>query len=331
MKRVNKARILAILSIACLMTVFFTMSDHAQAQAGSAAQLLAEINNLRVANGMDPLSENQYLNIAAQNHADWIAAGNPGGHTGAGGSSAQDRAIAVGYGGGSSVRVTENWARGSWTASEIVYSVWAPSGPHVRNMLTTWHNEFGAGVALDGSGLTIYVVKFGHVTGTVIRPTSEPSGPTRTPGPIIIPVTRAEPNPDGSVIHVVQSGQRLWWIAETYEIEMADLLAQNDLTEESTIYPGQELIIVLASEAPEEEDENGAPEPSPTRTLTPTATKTLPPTPREPTPTPTELPRLQGNFLVNVFSGDTLGVGIGLVAVSIFGIGLLLFTTSRLK
>ena len=333
MNRSNKTRIPAILVFFCLLMAFYSFPAPVAAQASSAGQVLAEINAYRAANGLDPLSENQYLNIAAQNHANWIAAGNPGGHTGAGGSSAQDRAVAVGYGGGSGVSVTEIWARDRGSANHVLYNFWANSGPHSGVMLSTWHNEFGAGVAVDGSGLTVYVVKVGHVTGTVIRPTRDPSIPTRTPGPIINPVTQAEPNPDGSVIHVVQSGQRLWWIAEAYEIEMAELLELNNLTENSTIFPGDELIIVPAREVIEEEDQEDLPEPTPTLTRTPmpTATRTLQPTPQAPTPTPTQLPRLQANFLVNIFSGDSLGVGIGLVAVSVFGIGLLLFTTSRLK
>ena len=104
----------------------------------------------------------------------------------------------------------------------------------------------------------------------------------------------------------------------------------NNLTEEDAIYPDQQLLIVPASK--EITTPTGTPDPDqftptlkPTQTLTPTAEITQ----EEPEPTPT--PKERNNFLVNIFSGDTLWLGIGLVAVSVLGIGLLLFTSSRLK
>lgn len=332
-------RILAIIALFGLLGLFLGAPEVVGAQAGTPYQVLAEINGLRVANGMTPLSENQYLNIAAQNHADWIAATGQGGHTGAGGSSATDRAVAVGYGGGASVRVTENWARGpGLTPYSCVYDFWAPSSAHINNMLTTWHNEFGAGVALDGSGMTVYVVKFGHVIGSVApQPPSAPSGPTGTPAPRIQAVVTATPNLDGSIIHVVQFGQTLWGISEAYEISMVKLLEQNYLTEDSAIFPNQELLIVSANLEIEEEEEEEDVAETPTPTEEPNATATPRPTrtPRivleEATPTPTEASNPAGNFLVNIFSGDTLWVGIGLVGVSLFGIVLLFISSERLK
>lgn len=336
----QKQRILAILSLFSLLTLFFGAPKSAKAQAGTPYEVLAEINGLRTANGLAPLAENQYLNIAAQNHANWIAATLQGGHTGEGGSTPADRALAVGYGEGANVLVTENWARGpGLTPSGCVYDSWVPSSAHINNMLTSWHNEFGAGVALDTQGMTVYVVKFGHVVGSV-RPqvTSAPTGPTGTPAPLIQPVVTAQPNPDGSVIHVVQFGQTLWAIAEAYQINMVTLLEQNYLTEDSAIYPDQELLILPASamgaeveEAEETDESTPTEEPTPTATATQAPTRTLQSNPLPATPTPTEEPNSSGNFLVNVFSGDTLWVGIGLVAVSVFGIVLLFFTSSRLK
>ncbi len=335
----QKLRVLALLTIVFLLLPLAGAPKSARAQAGTPFEVLAEINGLRIANGMAPLNENQYLNIAAQNHADWIAATGQGGHTGAGGSSPADRALAVGYGEGASVRVTENWARGpGLTAYSCVYDMWAPSSAHINNMLTTWHNEFGAGVALDGQGMTVYVVKFGHVVGSAPQqPPSGPSAPTGTPAPLIQAVATAQPNPDGSVIHIVQFGQTLWAIAEAYEISMVKLLEQNYLTEDSAIYPNQELLIVPANleveEVLAEDDTEATPTPTEEPTPTPTRTPTRTPLPQvdEAAPTPTEAPNPAGNVLANIFCGDTLWVGIGLVAVSLFGIALLFFTSSRLK
>ena len=206
-------RFLTMLVILSVFTLVFGAPETTHAQAGAPYQVLAEINGLRAGNGLAPLVENQYLNIAAQNHANWIAETGQGGHIGAGGSTAYDRAVAVGYGEGLSVRVTENWARGyGLTAYGCVYDMWVPSSIHLSQMLTTYYYDFGAGVALDSSGMSVYVVKFGRVTSASAppQPTTNPGGTPGTPVPYIQPVTTVEPNPDGSVIHVVQPGQTLW-------------------------------------------------------------------------------------------------------------------------
>ncbi|MBW6465867.1 MAG: LysM peptidoglycan-binding domain-containing protein [Brevefilum sp.] len=330
-----KRRLLAILALLCLISPFLGTPEGAQAQAGAPYEVLAEINGLRIANGMAPLAENQYLNLAAQNHANWIATTLQGGHTGEGGSTPADRALAVGYGGGARVSVTENWARGpGLTAYNCVYTMWAPSSAHISNMLTTWHNEFGAGVALDSQGMTVYVVKFGHVVGSAPpQSTSAPGGPSGTQAPLIQSVVTSTSNPDGSVIHVVQFGQTLWGIAEAYEISMIKLLEQNYLTEDSAIFPDQQLLIIPANL--EIEGEGETPTPTPTEEPTPTPTATRTPWPRTeaatPLPTPNEVPNPRSNFLVNIFSGDTLWIGIGLVGVSLLGIVLLFITSSRLR
>ena len=304
--------------------------------------MLAEINAYRAANNLGPLVENQYLNIAAQNHVNWMAETGQYSHTGEGGSTYTDRALAVGYGEGLGVRVTENWARGhQMTAYEVVHEMWRPSGIHNSQILTTSYNEFGAGVALDGDGMTVYVVVFGIVTGGNVSPvstlpegaTATPPGPTRTPMPLSEMITTATPNPDGSVVHVVKFGQALAAIADAYEIPLADLLAQNNLTEESVIYPEQELLILPAAissptpaETQQSSEETQEPTPKPSRT----PTEKSQPTAARITPTPTQPSRSSSGFLVSFFSGDTLWIGIGLVSMSVFGLGLLFYTSSRL-
>jgi uncharacterized protein YkwD len=338
---IKKQRITAILTIIWLLALLLKSPQPAQAQAGNAWEVLAEINAYRAANGLAPLAENQYLNISAQNHVNWMAETGTYSHTGINGSTSTDRAIAAGYGEGSSVRVTENWARGpGMTAYEVVNVSWATSAIHNSQMLTTTYNEFGAGVALDGDGMTVYVVNFGLVVGGPIQQPTPGStvitaGPSSTPVPIIQPIVTATPNPDGSVTHIVQYGQTLWNIVEAYNINMPDLLALNNLTEEDAIYPDQELLILPASVTLEATPENtGTPQAqtnTPTLAPSPTATRTLAPSPEIERLSIIETPEPQTSFLKNIFSGDTLYVGIGLVAVSVLGIALLLFTSSRLK
>ena len=333
-------RITAILSIITFLAICLNLPEPVQAQAGTAWEVLAEINAYRAANGLDPLVENQYLNISSQNHVEWMAETGIYSHTGIDGSTSTDRAIAAGYGGGTSVRVTENWARGpGMTASEVVYQSWATSSIHNSQMLTTSYDEFGAGVTLDTDGMTVYVVNFGTVIGGSIQQPADTTqatpGPSSTPAPIIQPIVTSTPNPDGSVIHIVQYGETLWNIVEAYNINMPDLLAQNGLTEEDAIFPDQQLLIIPANTNLEETPQTtGTPMaetltptliPSPTETRTPFPSPSAMPTEQTATPEP------RTSFLKTIFSGDTLFVGIGLVAVSVFGIGLLFFTSSRLK
>ncbi len=330
----KKPRILAILMMFSLLGLFWGPPKPVQAQAGTAAEMLAEINNLRAGNGLAPLEENYYLNVAAQNHADWIASGNPGGHTGEGGSTPTDRAHAVGYTG---AIVTENWARGSGlTVSDCIYSpsFWNDV-EHMDNMLNPNRKEFGAGVALDANGFTIYVVDFSNYDTNDAQPDGSvtavtPGGPTVTSAPYINPIITSTPAADGTIIHIVQYGQALYSIAEAYGISLTDLLNLNGLTEDSVIYPDEQLVIVQGTgetPTPTATLEESAPTATPTHQATPAVAATH----VEETPTPTEEARSRGNFLTNLFSGDTLWVGIGLVAVSVFGIALLLFTSARLK
>ena len=317
--------------------LFFGAPQTVQAQAGAPWEVLAEINAYRGANGLAPLVENQYLNIAAQNHVNWMVETGQYTHTGANGSTATDRALAVGYGEGSYARVTENWARGyDLTASGAVYDLWMPSDIHNSQMLTTSYNEFGAGVALSPEGMTVYVVKFGLVVGSAPGPTTEqtpgPNSPAITPEPFIQAVVTAEPNPDGSVVHIVQYGHTLWSIANAYKINMPDLLTQNGITEEYPIFPEQELVIKTASIEEQETAEPTSPTLTEEKTpLTPTRTIVSPSKATQFTPIPTEHPRQACSFLIHFFSGNTLLAGVGLVLVSVVGIALLFFTSSRLK
>lgn len=323
---------LMMATILCMGMGLFAAPEPAQAQAGTPSEMLQEINNLRVVNGLAAMQVNNYLMLSAQNHADWIAATGLGGHTGEGGNTPTDRAHAVGYPG---AIVTENWARGpGLTVYNCIFVSWNDPD-HMNNMLDPKRKEFGAGVALDARGFTVYVVNFsiydtdGDQPNAPTLPTVTPGGPTVTTAPLILPLTQSTPQPDGTIVHIVQYGQTLWAIADAYKVPLADILALNSLTLESILYPDQELIIKQGTgETPQVTATPG--EVKPTSTPRPTSTPTKQP---EPTVTamPTETPRERGNFLVNIFSGDTLWVGIGLVAVSVLGIALLFYTSSRLR
>jgi LysM repeat protein len=110
------------------------------------------------------------------------------------------------------------------------------------------------------------------------------AGPTNTPGPTKTPTaTRtpivlqtSTPNPDGSIVHIVQSGETLWSIAVLYKVGLNQIYTLNGLTESSIIRPGQKLVIQKA-------DRTVTPTINATATFTPTLT--IAPTRAKATPT----------------------------------------------
>ncbi len=100
-----------------------------------------------------------------------------------------------------------------------------------------------------------------------------------TPGPIFIPIVQATAGPDGSIIHIVQTGQTMIGIATVYGVPLEDLFAFNGLTANSFINPGDEIIVKPPR----------TPTPTVSRTPTASATSTVTQTP---TPTITARPAL---------------------------------------
>jgi LysM repeat protein/uncharacterized protein YkwD len=67
-----------------------------------------------------------------------------------------------------------------------------------------------------------------------------------TPSPTLRPLSAIEqltPASDGNYYHTVQSGEYLAWIADLYDVSLAELMAWNGLTATSIIQPGQQLLL----------------------------------------------------------------------------------------
>jgi len=240
------------------------------AQAGDAWALIAEVNAYRAANGLPPFEVDSSLMAAAQGHSEYMAETGTITHGGPGGSSARDRAVSVGYGGGAAVQVIENIAGGNnLSPSQTVYSMWQDD-LHRQTMLTPYYVHIGAGVANAGS-FVYYTIDVGRIQGapplaTATRDPAATLAPTNPPAPTkvaVLPVVIAPPKPDGSIVHVVEPGQALYTIAVVYEVPLEEILAFNGLDMNSVIYPGDEIIIKLG--------------PTSTNTQLPSPTSTRPP------------------------------------------------------
>jgi LysM repeat protein len=159
--------------------------------------------------------------------------------------------------------------------------------------------------------------------------TTPPGSQTPTDSKKVVPVITVTPQPNGSYIHEVKSGQALWSIAIAYGVKVNDIIALNLLsTTNPVIYAGQKLLV----------------KPGPTRTNTLPASDTPPPPTKTPRPTSTRRPPqptrtitlsltpTEKPILPNVPSLQTLNrrsIGIGIVIVC--GLGLLILATNSMR
>jgi len=239
-------------------------------------EVISLINQYRQQNGIAPLAYNSLLASLAQQQSNYQAQISSITHTGAGGTTPQQRAEAAGYGGGSWFYLSEIIYGGSTATPNSALTWWKNSGLHNSIMLDAKYTQIGAGVATDGS-YTYFTAELGGPTGGngsgSTSPTSTQSAPgtkpepTSEPVPVVIPVSRSTPNPDGSTHHIVQQGQSLWTIAAIYDTTPEKIIKLNGM-ESSYIFPGDDLIIKLASDQPAATLELSNP-PSPTPTLDP--------------------------------------------------------------
>jgi len=251
--------------IALVLVALLGNSRRSSAQAGDPYSLIAAINGLRAANGLPELQSNGILMSVAQSHSDYQASIGQVTHTGAGGTRPKDRAAAAGYGGGGTFFLSENIAGGTDLSVDEVISWWLGDAPHTQTMLGANYQDIGAGVSVS-NGFVYYTIDVGYVAGSsnytppgVGTPViTTPGGPTAIP---VYMVQTATPNPDGSVVHVVRSGQTLIGIAIAYKITVAEIKGMNNLTSD-VIYVGDTLVIHAANT------------PGPTSTSTATTTPT---------------------------------------------------------
>ncbi len=242
------------------------------AQSGETGYDVVEaVNAYRVSQGKAPLEVHPALMLAAQRHADWMAANHTSSHLGEGGSMPDDRAAAAGYVG----IARENVAGGTVGYVTIEMSVergWAQSQGHRLTMLAD-AQHIGGGTAAD-SETQYYVLLVGSSSyagfsavdramtgGQSAGPSAPASGPTRRPGPVsapgtptpapiyVAPIEIAEPGEDGTQIHVVRPGQTAWAIAAVYGVDLDDMLALNGLQRPVILQPGDEIVIRLGPDA----------------------------------------------------------------------------------
>jgi LysM repeat protein len=211
----------------------------------SAYELILAMNTLRVSYGLPPLVEDPIVNAVAQSTAATMAANKMSWHIG----DVRGRLAAAGYGGGSTVWATENFAVSSGGMGiDEVMAAWADPD-HMRPAVEAAYCNVGAGMAQTSDGRIYYVLQAAYVAGQACGSSSSSGGipqPGAVPNPVsqlIIPVKIATPDAEGKIFHEVQAGQSFWSIAIAYQITIHDLEVWNNLSRNIPLRAGQRLFI----------------------------------------------------------------------------------------
>jgi len=285
----------------------------------SAYDLIAEVNTLRASNGLPAYNVDSILMQIAQAHSEYQASIGTTTHYGANGSRPFQRALAAGYPlAGDLTRggfFAENITAGSnKTAAQVVLE-WQADSTHLSTMLSSNLQDAGAGVAVSG-GITYYTLDAGLSTNSIPNYTPPAGSATSIPGTIatleiVQPVITNTPIEDGSVIHVVQTGQALWSIALAYGTTIDELKKLNQLAS-NEIYVGQKLLIRKDAPLTTTPDEPtvtvtfGVPLSTVTKHVLSTATFTSTPKPAPPT-----TPQSGGVVVAIILVGALVAAGIG--------------------
>jgi uncharacterized protein YkwD len=167
--------------------------------AGTAVRLYALVSKARLDEGLAPYNLSTLLSVAAQRHADDLAAHQIWSHTGSDGSTPKQRIAEAGYAAwtwnGGDLVVSENFWTGYGTIEDAM-AFFLEDLPHRGNILSTNYREVGIGAATDAAGRNYYVLDFG------VRPNVLPiyinDGAARTDNPqVAIRLTNEEARPGG--------------------------------------------------------------------------------------------------------------------------------------
>ncbi len=313
--------VLALILIAFVLPALVSAAPARLSPAKSSAyELLDAVNALRASHGLAPYQSNPILMGIAQAQAEYLLSAGIMTHIGPDGSRPYQRALAAGYMVAGDLSqggfFSENITAGSAQTAEEAVQVWMGDAPHLNTMLSTTLQDAGAGVAVSGYTY-LYVLDAGLSTGgTPVAYT--PVHPIQNT-PAIIPNT---PNPDGSIVHIVQPGDSLGSISVAYNVALADILKLNNLTLKSVIYADQKIIISTGF-TPTPTQPTGTPTIRPTITDWPTSTFTPADTPVLFTPT-----RTRSAGLPQSTATGTVAV---IVVVAVMVAGAVTFVGSRKK
>jgi LysM repeat protein len=276
-----------------------------------ALELIDAVNQLRATYGMGPLTVDPILMAVAQAQNNYSISIGSITHYGPDGSRPREQVITAGYGGGATIFASENIVMGTGLTPAEAVQIWTGDEPHMNTMTGTYYRDVGAGAGSDGEGSYYYTLITAYVAGGYSANSTVPAGGISFP-PVAVPVVRATAQADGSVVHVVESGQTLWTIAAVYEVDLEELRTLNGLSASAVLHPGDRVTVRAASAT-------AAPEVTAGRTLTSTSRPSA--TPRRSTATPTPFSAAAELTPRNPASWALIAGGLALLAVGVaFGL-----------
>lgn len=279
--------------------------------------MVNEVNSLRASLSLPAYRVNSILMTIAQQHADYLASIESTKYYGEDGSRPYQRALAAGYPVSGDLTFGGTFSESIYAGTKLspaqVVGIWQGIERDSNTLTSPAYQDMGVGIAVKGE-VTYFVLDVGAsssdpapgVSFETASTTGAPPTGSGTPEVVVLTVTPLE---DGSVYHVVQSGEAQWSIANAYGITVEELRKMNRLTSED-IFEGQRLLIFQPTL------ETPTTLPTITVTLgipTSTATRRMPPSP---TPTVTPQPVAPDS------TGNGFLVVLGIVAAALFAAGL---------
>jgi LysM repeat protein len=289
----------------------------------SANDLIAEVNALRIANGLPAYSVNSILMQVAQDQASYMAATGQVAHR----PGLTQRLLDAGYPLAGDLSQggfrAENITGGNKTAALAVQE-WTGDALHTNTMLSPNLTEIGAGVAKVGN--TYYMVIECALPTTngqsqAFTPVSDAQTiATSAPSDFIVPITVNTPDAEGMVYHEVQYGQTLWAIAIEYGVKIDEIRELNNLGPTTDIYQGDRLlvkVVTLPSPVPAENTVAAIPS-----EIVQAVTATV-------MPTSTLIIMEVASRTDDTTEGPVVGIAVGIVLIILFFAGLLSWMGSR--
>lgn len=209
-------------------------------------ELIEAVNAMRAEYGLAPYTVDESLMAIAQAQSDYQASIDTTTHTRPDGSNA-DTLVS-----------SENIQPGTagMSAATIVQRM-TYDYPHTITLIGFKTGRAGAGAATGSDGVIYYTLDVintgGALTGLTAGSSASVSNSTdagssdATLSPSYYGILTSTPGLDGSVQHVVNSGQTLIGIAAAYEMDIKTLSALNQISTSDLIYPGDMLLIQPSS------------------------------------------------------------------------------------
>ncbi|HVN15410.1 MAG TPA: CAP domain-containing protein, partial [Anaerolineales bacterium] len=183
----------------------------AQQSQPTPSELINDVNALRLAYGLIPLTIHPILMQTAQGQADALLASDGAvGHSRPNGLTYTDQLLILGYPLSGDLSLggyrAENFVFGAGLSPQDAVQIWRGDEPHTNTMLSPNYLNIGAGVAIASDGTVYYVIDCARPTsngqpqeGAMLTVTVAANSPSDAVSQYMVPVSVSTARPDGDV------------------------------------------------------------------------------------------------------------------------------------